>query len=112
MFATVRHYCLEHVDQEALLADLGSAFLPLLAELEGFVSYAVMTDATGQVYSMTVCEDEDSCNRSTELAARWHQRELPGTIVEIFDVTTGPVISFAAQPQSVAQARPRSSSTP
>jgi hypothetical protein len=111
MYATVRHYHLDHDDHPGLLKHLADGFIDQLAGIPGFVSYAVMTDATGQVYSMTVCEDEASCERSTELAAAWHQSELGGAMIELHNVATGPVVTYAAQPAGAPPHR-RSSSTP
>ena len=99
MFASVRQYRLDPTDYTKVVPRVQSEFIPMVRTLEGFVSYQVVMDPSGNLMSITTFVDEAGCRRSEELAGEVHYALMEGMMIELVSATIGAVVMHAQAPQ-------------
>jgi hypothetical protein len=96
MYASIRKYGIEADKVEELMHAVDEKFASRLEEMPGFVAYQAI-DAGGDrggesiVITITLCQDREAAERSTELAANFVRDELAGVKIERIEAATGEV---------------------
>jgi hypothetical protein len=96
MYASVRKYDVDPEQIEELMDRVDERFAPQLERMPGFVAYQAIdagADRTGEarLFTVTICHDRESADRSAELAAEFVRAELADFRVERLESATGEV---------------------
>ena len=96
MYATVRRY--EGItDPEEVGRIISQRFVPLMAEIDGFVAYYWVDAGDGVMVSTSVFEDQAGANASNETAAAFIRDEgLSDRFPNPAQVTVGEVVATGA----------------
>jgi hypothetical protein len=92
VFATIRMYRLEEGDLDEAMHRVDEDFADKLAEEPGFVSYQCVGRPDGMICSITVFRDEESTERSNELAADFVRDRLADMTITRTDMQGGEVM--------------------
>ncbi len=76
MYASIRRYRVNPEQLWELMRRVDEEFAPLVEELDGFMSYQAIECERGTVLSITICRDQETVERSAEIAAEWMRTEL------------------------------------
>ncbi len=91
MYATIRRY--EGVTDPAEGSRrAGEEFVPLLKDIQGFVAYYELDAGNGVMATVSVFEDRDGAEASTERAAEWVQENIASLAPNPPEVTAGEVV--------------------
>jgi hypothetical protein len=102
MYASVRKYLMDPDRIDELMHRVDEEFCPRLEEMPGFVAYQVIDTGRdrggkGVVFTVTVCHDRESADRTIEMAADFVADELAGFGIERLEAAAGEVkVSRAA----------------
>ena len=96
MYASVRKYLMDPDRIDELMHRVDEEFCPRLEELPGFVAYQVIdagADRSGKgvVFTVTVCHDRESAERTIEMAAEFVADELGDFDVDRLEAAAGQV---------------------
>ena len=98
MYGVIRRYRLAEGAQIAdLMQRVQRGFVPILAQVPGFVAYHVVDLGDGGLVSVSVFEGQDAAEDSTRRAADWVQQELASLIAGPPQVEQGPVGAHATK---------------
>ncbi len=98
MYATFRRYRMGagSMDDAMHLADTELA--DRLAEQPGFIDYQAVDTGDGTIMSVTICENEEQCLATNDMAADFVREHLPDFQVERLEAFGGEVmVSRAAE---------------
>jgi hypothetical protein len=96
MYASVRKYLMDAERVDELMHRVDEEFCPRLEEMPGFVAYQVIDageDRAGKgvLFTVTVCRDGDSAERTIDMAAEFVADELAGIEIERLEAAAGAV---------------------
>lgn len=97
MFATVRIYRMGagSVDEAAHIVD--EQLADRMAEQPGFVGYELFDAGEGRIVTVTMFQDREGVERSTEMAAEFVRSSLTDFQLERMDVLPGEVLVSRAR---------------
>ena len=82
MYASVRCYRIGSGSVDELMHRVDDEFAPKLSDEPGLEAYQALDCGDRRIVTITICRDEDGCERSNELAAEWVKDRLSD-----FDIT-------------------------
>jgi hypothetical protein len=89
MYCSVRRYRMGAGSVDDLMHRVDVDFADALAQQPGFVAYQAVDCGGGEVMSITLFRDREGIERSTELAARWVNKNLGEFQLERTEVIGG-----------------------
>jgi hypothetical protein len=97
MHASVRKYKVDQGQMDQLSQRITDTFVPRVSESPGFVAYYVVDAGNGILITVTVGDDPEIVERSTEMAAEFVRDELADIEIERVEAAHGDVtVSQAA----------------
>jgi len=91
MYASVRMYRSDPDRIDETMRRVDEHFLPRLKKEPWFVAYHCCDCGGGELFSMTMCRDEDGARRSDELAAEFVRDRLSDIQITRTNAMQGPV---------------------
>ena len=96
MYASVRKYGIDADRVGEFMHRADETFAARLEQMPGFVAYQAIDAGAdrageGRVFTVTICSDRESADRSAELAAEFVRDELGDMGVERLEAATGAV---------------------
>ncbi|WP_413576612.1 hypothetical protein ACLVWU_01090 [Bdellovibrio sp. HCB290] len=91
MFASVRTYRFSPVYIQEIAEKIQDMFVPLLEQMEGFVSYDWITTPDGQGIGVCVFRDEEGLRESIHLAAEFRKAHFSHIGMTTPEITIGNV---------------------
>jgi hypothetical protein len=97
MYTSIRKYRCppDQVVEVAHRADEG--FAPQLEEMDGFVAYQIVDCGDGTCFTLTVCRDRESCDRTVEMAADFVRERLSDIEIERVEASNGEALVSRAR---------------
>jgi hypothetical protein len=92
MHASVRKYKVDQEQMGELSRRIDGRFTPRLSQLPGFVAYHAVDAGNGILITVTLGNDLDAVERSTDLAAEFVRDELSDLEIERVEAAHGEVI--------------------
>jgi hypothetical protein len=92
MYASVRCYRLDSGSIDELMHRVDEEFAPKISDEPRFEGYQALDCGDGRIVSITICRDEDGCERSNELAAEWVKERLGDFDITRTDLFQGEVM--------------------
>ena len=99
MYASVRKFRCQPDQVAEAMHRVDEIFAPRLEEMPGFVAYECINCGDGVVCSMTVCLDEEACQRSVTMSAEFVRDDLSDIEIERIDALDGAVSVSRARDQ-------------
>jgi len=97
MHASVRKYKVDQGKMDQLSQRISDTFVPRVSEAPGFAAYYVVDAGNGILITVTVGDDPEIVERSTEMAAEFVREELADIEIERVEAAHGDVtVSHAA----------------
>ena len=91
MHASVRKYKVDPSQVDEVSRRVADAFVPRVSAVSGFAAYYVVDAGNGILTTVTLGDDSDAVERSTELAAEFVRDELSGVEIERIEAAHGEV---------------------
>jgi 3-oxoacyl-ACP reductase-like protein len=91
MHASVRKYKVDPAQLDQVSQRISDTFVPRVSEASGFVAYYVVDAGSGILITVTVGDDLEGVQRSTELAAEFVRDELTDVEIERVEAAHGEV---------------------
>jgi hypothetical protein len=91
MYASVRKFRCRPDQVGDAMHRVDEVFAPRLEEMPGFVAYECIDCGDGIVCSMTICVDEEACERSVMMSAEFLRDDLADIEIERVDALDGAV---------------------
>jgi hypothetical protein len=92
MHATLRSIKVKPNSAARVGALIESEYVPLIRQVEGFVSYTLIDPGGDEVRSVGIFTDEDGARRANEVARDWTARRLAEFVDSPLDVRAGTVL--------------------
>ena len=92
MFAAIRRYQADPGAVQEINRRVAEGFVPILRQVPGFVSYAVLDAGGGGVATISIFEDRAGAEESTRHAASWAREHLADLLQGAPDVTAGELL--------------------
>lgn len=93
MYASIRQYRTNHVDEVARRAQEG--FVPIVNDVPGFTAWYLVDSGDGTLFTVTVCEDRAGADASVNAAAEWVHDNLAELVDGPPTVSNGEVAAHA-----------------
>lgn len=100
MYAAIRRYEALPTDVPVLRQRVQAGFLPIIRQVPGFVSYALIEAENGVVISVSVFADEAAAQESSRRAAAWVEQEAADLVQQTRQYTTGEVTVHQVAPSA------------
>ena len=98
MHANVRRYRCDPSEIDAIMHLIDTRFAEQLSTQSGFCDYQAIDCGDGMLMTLSIFQDRDAAERSTEMASDFIKEYLSDFKIERLDVTMGNVmVSRAAQ---------------
>ncbi|WP_413559451.1 hypothetical protein [Bdellovibrio sp. HCB209] len=102
MFASVRTYRFSPVYIQEINEKLQDMFIPILEQMEGFISYNWITTPDGQGVGVCVFKDEEGLRESIHLAAEFRRNNFAHIGMTTPDIIIGQVGAHGeVEPQTI-----------
>ncbi|MEK2689637.1 hypothetical protein [Bdellovibrio sp. GT3] len=101
MFASVRTYRFSPVYIQEIGEKLQQMFVPLLEQMEGFVSYSWITTPDGQGVGVCVFRDEDGLRESIHLAAEFRNAHFSHIGMTTPEIILGKVGAYGSVSEQI-----------
>jgi hypothetical protein len=92
MYASVRYYEMGAGSIDSLMHRVDEEFAPALTQEPGFVGYFVLDTGDGTLETISIFRDQETADRSNELAAEYVSENLDDFKLTRTAVTAGEVI--------------------
>jgi hypothetical protein len=92
MYAVVRRYNTSAGSIAEIAQRVNEGFLPLVSQVQGFISYDVIDAGDGTMLTVSVFEDRAGADESTRAATEWVRQNLTHLIRTAPVVTTGEIL--------------------
>ena len=98
MFAAIRYYQAEPPSIDEVVRRVQEDFVPLISDMQGFVSYFIVvpSDREHEIVSVSVFEDQQSAEESNRKAAEWVTQNLSELLRPTPEVAGGQVVVYEA----------------
>lgn len=99
MYAAIRYYRAEPPAIDEVTRRVEEDFVPIIREMEGFVSYFVLvpSDRPEEVVAVSVFEDQQSAQESNRQATQWVAQNLSELLVPTPEAAGGRVVVYEAR---------------
>ena len=88
MFTTVRQYRCDPADAQEIVR-LTDEFADSISMVDGFDGYEVVDCGDGMLFTITVCDTREACERSVEMAAEFVRENMGDLQIERIGAWTG-----------------------
>ncbi|WP_413586049.1 hypothetical protein [Bdellovibrio sp. HCB274] len=102
MYASVRTYRFSPVYIQEISEKLQDMFVPLLEQMEGFISYDWITTPDGQGIGVCVFRDEEGLRESIHLAADFRKVHFSHIGMTTPEIIVGSVGAHGVVPEQIA----------
>lgn len=89
MYASLRRFRI--LDREAMLPHVEAGFLPLIAQMPGFIAYQMIDLGNGVFLSLSLFETAAQAEASLEASTRWAVAHIDG-LVEAISAEAGVIV--------------------
>lgn len=90
MYTAIRTYTTS--DAQEVTRRVKQEFLPVVKDLPGFIGYYLVDAGEGKIATITVCDERDDVEESTQRAAEWVRDRLSSLITSGPDVIMGDTV--------------------
>lgn len=102
MFSVIRRYNVREGMSQQVADRVNAEFLPLLREMRGFVSYALINPGDGTLMSISVFSDRGGADESTRAASEWVREHVARMVANSPVILSGEVCAYAGGTSAVA----------
>jgi hypothetical protein len=92
MYASIRKYRCRPEDVPEIAHRADEGFAPKVESVPGFVAYEIVDCGDGTCFTITVCHDRESAERSVGMAAEFVQDQLGDLEIERLEASNGEVL--------------------
>jgi quinol monooxygenase YgiN len=98
MFAAIRYYRAEPPSIDEVVRRVQEDFVPLIRDMQGFVSYFILvpSEREDEIVSVSVFEDQQSAEESNRKAAEWVAQNLSELLGPTPELAGGQVVVYEA----------------
>ena len=98
MFAAIRYYQADPPSIDEVIRRVQEDFVPLIRDMQGFVSYFVLVPSEREedIVSVSVFEDQQSAEESNSKAAEWVVQNLDELLRPSPEFASGQVVVYEA----------------
>ena len=98
MFAAIRYYQAEPPSIDEVIRRVQEDFVPLIREMQGFVSYFILvpSEREDEIVSVSLFEDQQSAEASNRKAAEWVAHNLSELLRPTPEFAGGQVVVYEA----------------
>jgi quinol monooxygenase YgiN len=98
MFAAIRYYQADPPSIEEVVRRVQEEFVPLIRDMQGFVSYFILVPSEREedIVSVSVFEDQQSAEESNRKAADWVVHNLSELLRPTPEFASGQVVVYEA----------------
>ncbi len=96
MFAAIRYYRAEPPSIDEVVRRVQEDFVPLIRDMQGFVSYFIIvpSEREDEIVSVSVFEDQQSAEESNQKAAEWVAKNLSELLQPTPEFAGGQVVVY------------------
>jgi hypothetical protein len=98
MFAAIRYYRAEPPSIDEVVRRVQEDFVPLIRDMQGFVSYFILvpSERGDEIVSVSLFEDQQSAEESNQKAAEWVAQNLSELLRPTPEFAGGQVVVYEA----------------
>jgi hypothetical protein len=97
MYAVIRRYNSYEGMSDKIVRRVNEGFVPLISGMRGFVSYYLLDVGDGTIATVSVFEDRQGADESTQAASEWVRKNIANMIRTAPVIVTGHVSAHAAR---------------
>ena len=97
MYAVIRRYNTYEGMSDKFVQRVNEGFVPLISAMRGFVSYYLLDSGDGTIAAVSVFEDRQGADESTQAASEWVRKNIASMIKTAPVIMTGRVSAHAAR---------------
>jgi hypothetical protein len=97
MYAVIRRYNSYEGMSDKIVQRVNQGFVPLISAMRGFISYYLLDGGDGMIATVSVFEDRQGADDSTQAASEWVRKNIANMIKTAPVIVTGAVSAHAAR---------------
>ena len=92
MVITIRSRKMVSGSVNSLMKTINDGFMPIISKEPGYIAYYVVDSGDGLVTAVSIFEDEETSDKSNNLAQEWTSKHLGDLVPGKAQVISGPVM--------------------